>query len=276
MRTWRIAGRAARTGFALFAAIGEVRMRPAVSRRGRAERMRGLLAEVAEIHGLRLAVEGALPTEPCVMVANHLSYLDPIVVASRIPCTALAKREVSSWPVIGPAASQMGAIFVDRSDTHSRAAALLGAIRALRDGVSVLNFPEGTTTDGRALLPFAAGIFGAARIADVPVVPLALAYGTPRAAWTGGETFLPHYARTASRSSLSAVLRVGAAIDSRAFASAVALAAHARRAVIELCRPEPEDPHEPTERPVAVDRGRVPAPRPDALLPPPDRRLRVA
>ena len=271
MKTWRVAGRAARTGFALFAAIGEVRMRATVSRRGRAERMRGLLAEVAAIHGLRVAFTGAsLPGTPCVMVANHLSYLDPIAIASRVACTALAKREVSSWPVIGPAASQMGAIFVDRSCTHSRAAALHAAIRALESGVSVLNFPEGTTTDGGLVLPFAAGIFGAARIAGVPVVPLAITYGTPRAAWTGGETFLPHYARTASRSSLSALVRVGAPVDPRAFATPTALAAHARRAVIDLLRPEPEDPHEPIERVL------VPPPRPDAVLPAPERRLRVA
>lgn len=270
MRTWRVAGRAARTGFALFAAIGEVRLRAAVTRRGRAERMRGLLAEVAAIHGLRVAFTGALPDRPCVMVANHLSYLDPIAIASRVPCTALAKCEVASWPVIGTAASQMGAIFVDRSCTHSRAAALHAAIRALDAGVSVLNFPEGTTTDGGGVLPFAAGIFGAARIANVPVVPLAISYGTPRAAWTGGDAFLPHYARTASRSSLSALIRVGDALDPRAFATPISLAAHARRAVIDLLRPEPEDPHEPIERVL------VPPPRPHAVLPAAERRLRVA
>ncbi|HTJ45334.1 MAG TPA: lysophospholipid acyltransferase family protein [Kofleriaceae bacterium] len=270
MKVSRIAGRAARTGFALFAAIGEVRLRVAPTPRARARRMHALCAEVASIHGLRVAVIGALPDEPCVLVANHLSYLDPIVVGAQLGCFALAKREVASWPVIGPAASQLGAIFVDRACVHSRAAALLGSIRALRAGVPVLNFPEGTTTDGRALLPFAPGIFGAARIAAVPVVPIAITYGTPRAAWIGGETFLPHYARTASRSSLSAVIRVGRAIDPYSFASAHTLAAHARRAVIDLLRPEPEDPHVPSERFV------IPPPRPDAVLPLAEHRLRVA
>jgi 1-acyl-sn-glycerol-3-phosphate acyltransferase len=274
VKTLRIAGRAGRTGFALLAAIGEIRMRVAPSARARAERMRALCAEVAAIHRLHVAVQGALPHGPCVLVANHLSYLDPVVVGSRLGCFALAKREVSGWPVIGSAARQLGGIFVDRDDVHSRAAALLGAIRVLRGGAPVLNFPEGTTTDGRALLPFAPGIFGAAQIVGVPVVPIALSYGTPNAAWVGGETFLPHYARTAARATLSAVIRVGDALDPRAFPSAGAMAAHARRAVIDLLRPEPEDPH--VERVIASDRVVVPPPRPDAVLPPAERRLRVA
>lgn len=270
MRAARIAGRVARTTFSIFAAVGDVKLARGLTPRARAERMRVMLAEVAEIHGLRLALLGDLPAQPCVIVANHVGYLDPIVIGSRIACTALAKREVASWPVIGSAAATLGAIFVDRGDVHSRAAALLGAIRALEAGVSVLNFPEGTTTDGERVKPFATGIFGAARIAGVPVVPIAIRYGTPRAAWTGGDTFLPHYARTAARSSLSALLRVGAAIDPRASVSAVALAGAARRAVIDLLRPEPEDPHESRDRAV------VPPPRPDAVLPPAERRLHVA
>jgi 1-acyl-sn-glycerol-3-phosphate acyltransferase len=266
----RAAGRAARSTFSIFAAVGDVRLQGLRSRPARAERMRVMLAEVAAIHGMRIAVEGAWPAGPCVIAANHVGYLDPIAIGSQLACTALAKHEVARWPLIGGAAATLGAIFVDRGCTYSRAAALLGAIRALRDGVSVLNFPEGTTTDGERVKPFASGIFGAARLAGVPVVPLAIRYGSPRAAWTGGETFLPHYARTAARSSLSALIAIGAPIDPHAHASAMALAVAARRAVVALLRPEPEDPHEPRVRAV------VPPPRVDAVLPPAERRLHVA
>ena len=269
-RAVRVASRAARASFAIFAAIGDARIERLHSRRARAERCRRLLAEVADVHDLHIAIEGALPTTASVIASNHVSYLDPIAIGGRLECTTLAKREVASWPVIGQAAGLMGAIFVDRSSTHSRAAALLAAIRALREGVSVLNFPEGTTTDGERVMPFAAGIFGAARIAGVPVVPLAIRYGTPKAAWTGGETFLPHYARTAARATLSVHLRFGEAIDSHAHVSAVALAGAARRAVIDLLRFEPEDPHEPRIRAV------VPASRPDPVLPAAERQLHVA
>ncbi len=268
-RSLRVARRSARTAFACLAAIGESRLGGAPTRAARAARMQRLMAEVVEIHGLRIAVEGALPTGACVLVANHVGYLDPLVIGAHVPCTMLAKREIAAWPVIGGAGAKLGVLYVDRGDTMSRAAAALGALRALREGVAVLNFPEGTTTDGGRLLPFASGIFGVARLAQVPVVPIALRMGSPGLSWTGGETFLPHYARTAARASLSAVVRVGAAIPSERFATATALAAAARRAVAALLDPQ-ELPHEPRERAV------VSPSRPDPVLPLAERVLRFA
>src|SRR6185436_14021215 len=101
-------------------------------------------------------------------VANHLSYLDPIVIGAQIPVAPIAKGEVASWPLIGSVASSLNGIFVDRSSVMSRARALRRAHALLRAGVSILNFPEGTTTDGSRLLPFHRGIFGLAQIARVP------------------------------------------------------------------------------------------------------------
>jgi 1-acyl-sn-glycerol-3-phosphate acyltransferase len=65
--------------------------------------------------------------------------------------------------------------------------------------VSVLAFPEGTTTSGRGVLPFRRGVFGAARIARAPVVPVAVSYEDPELPWVGSQLFLPHYLRTASK-----------------------------------------------------------------------------
>jgi 1-acyl-sn-glycerol-3-phosphate acyltransferase len=267
-RSLRVVGRSARTAFACLAAIGDARMAPAATRRARAERLRQLMAEVVAIHDLRIGVQGDLPTGPCVIVANHVGYLDPIVIGSQLACTALAKREVADWPVIGNAGAHLGIVYVDRASTMSRAAAALGALRALRDGVAVLNFPEGTTTDGGRLLPFASGMFGVARIAQVPVIPVALRFGTADLSWTGGQTFLPHYARAAARASISAVLRVGAPISPAQFGTATAMAAAARKAITALLASE--DLHEPRE---CV---RVPAPRPDPVLPLAERVLRFA
>jgi lyso-ornithine lipid O-acyltransferase len=268
----RVASRAARSAFAALAALGDLRLprrrtgrggRSAAVRAIRAARLQRTFAEVAAVHDLHVAVEGRVPTGPCLLVANHVGYLDPIVLGALVPCTIVAKREVASWPIIGPAAAQLGVLFVDRRDVMSRAAVLLGAVRALRAGVTVLDFPEGTTTDGVRLLPFSIGIFGAARLAGVPVVPAAVRYGTPDVAWTGGQTFLPHYARTAARRSLSAVVRLGAPIPPAELATASALAAAARRAVADLL--DPKDPDEPRE-PV-----RLSPPRPDPVLPPAER-----
>jgi 1-acyl-sn-glycerol-3-phosphate acyltransferase len=135
------------------------------------------------------------PDRPCVLVANHVSYLDPLVILSQVAAAPIAKAEVADWPMIGPAARALGVNFVDRSSMPRRARTLRRALQALRDGVKVLNFPEGTTTRGNKILPFHRGIFGAAMIAEVPVVPLALTYDDRDLAWTGNASFLPHYWR---------------------------------------------------------------------------------
>jgi 1-acyl-sn-glycerol-3-phosphate acyltransferase len=88
--------------------------------------------------------------------------------------------------------------------------ALRSGLRALQKGVSVLGFPEGTTSRDQ-VLPFQRGLFGLARIARVPMVPIALRYDDPAAAWVGDEWFLPHYVRTAMRPETRATLRIGEA-----------------------------------------------------------------
>ena len=111
----------------------------------------------------------------------------------------LAKREVRDWPGIGAALEALGALFVDRDDAQSGARVIREAVTRLRSDVSVLTFAEGTTTSGRGVLPFRRGIFGAARIARVPVVPVAIRYEDPELSWVGSQSFLPHYLRTASK-----------------------------------------------------------------------------
>jgi 1-acyl-sn-glycerol-3-phosphate acyltransferase len=161
---------------------------------------------ILHVHGVDVTREGPEPGWPCVVVANHLSYIDPLVVASVLPCIAIAKGEARSWPLIGRGLAALGVIFVQRGDAHSGASALRSAWRALRAGAPVLNFPEGTTTDGRDVAPFRRGIFGLALLAGVPLVPARVAYDDPRVPWFGGQTFAPHYWR------LSGVERVGARV----------------------------------------------------------------
>src|SRR5262249_1187432 len=136
------------------------------------------------------------------------SYIDPLVIGSLFPCVPLAKAEIASWPVVGNGAQALGVIFVRRGDPYSGARALRAGLRALRQGVSVLGFPEGTTSR-HSVLPFQRGLFGLAKIARVPIVPIALHYDDPAAAWVGDEWFLPHYVRTAMRPKTHAFLRVG-------------------------------------------------------------------
>jgi 1-acyl-sn-glycerol-3-phosphate acyltransferase len=253
------------------ASLGRARMWPAPTIATRAAQLAVGMREQCTVHDLDIEVTGRLPEGPAVVVANHLSYLDCLVLCAQAPFVPIAKGEVAGWPLIGPAASALGVLFVDRSNPLSGARALRGALRALRAGVSVLNFPEGTTTDGSCLLPFKRGIFGVALLAKVPVVPIALAFESPDLCWTGGDTFVPHYLRTAARSSTVVRLAIGQPIKPRRHDSADELAAftHDQMSAMLDGRALPRR-HEPAER------LRVPAPRPDAVLPLAGRRRRQA
>ena len=163
-------------------------------------------------NGVRVAVSGPIPRGPVVLVANHVGYLDPLVLASVVPCLPIAKRERARWPLIGRRRTR------PRGDVRHARRAASGAARAARRpsgaraSVSVLNFPEGTTTSGGGVLPFRRGVFGLARIADVPVVPAALSLDDETLAWTGDDLLLPHLLRTLAQRELAVRVRFGCAM----------------------------------------------------------------
>jgi 1-acyl-sn-glycerol-3-phosphate acyltransferase len=192
-----------------------------------------LSARVCAIHDLAITVLGPAPRPGSVLVANHLGYLDPLVVCAAHAAAPIAKLEVAHWPLVGEVGRRYGVLFIARGHVHQGAIVLRQALARLGEGVSVLNFPEGTTTDGSALLPFRRGIFGVARRARAPVVPVALAFDPPSLCWTGGATFLPHYLRTAARPALGARVTFGDPIDPTG-ARPEAIAAAARAAVAHL------------------------------------------
>jgi 1-acyl-sn-glycerol-3-phosphate acyltransferase len=165
----------------------------------RAARLTFMAQQLCAVHGVRVHVTGAMPRSPSVLVANHVSYLDPLAILSLLPASALAKREVREWVGVGATLEALGVLFVDRDDAFSGARVIREAVRRLAADVSVLTFPEGTTTSGRGVLGFRPGIFGAARLAQVPVVPVAIRYEDADLPWVGSQLFLPHYLRTASK-----------------------------------------------------------------------------
>jgi 1-acyl-sn-glycerol-3-phosphate acyltransferase len=128
----------------------------------------------------------------------------------------------------------------------------------------VVNFPEGSTTRGDSLLPFRRGIFGIARLAGAPVVPVALRAEHHDFPWVGSEAFLPHYARMASRDDNVLHVSIGEPMAPSHFDSAEALAAAAEERVSALLGGESENPWRSiSQRPSAKDRaptfGRAPA-----------------
>ncbi|MBO6937155.1 MAG: 1-acyl-sn-glycerol-3-phosphate acyltransferase [Deltaproteobacteria bacterium] len=171
---------------------------PTDSVRERADRLRWVAENLAALHGLDIRVKGPEPDGPCALVANHLGYLDPVAILAHVPCIPIAKAEVADWPLLGEIGEATGCLFVRRECAMSGAAVLRGALRCLDAGVPVLAFPEGTTTAGDRVLPFFRGLFGVARIADVPVVPMTVRYFDGTRPWIGNDPFVPHYLRTAA------------------------------------------------------------------------------
>ena len=197
-----------------------------------------LLASAArralEIHGLEVVMAGPPPRGPALLVSNHLSYLDPLVFLSRSPCVPISKAELASWPLFGTVARRTGVLFVERSSVGSRLAVMRAAERVLRDGGVILNFPEGTTTDGSTVLRFRKGLFEVARALRIQVVPAALRYKPLHLAWTGETTFLPHYLRFATLPHGTVELAFGDPLPSQAYPSAERLAGAARSCTLSL------------------------------------------
>ena len=223
--------RVARVGITALLTAGRLRglraMGPRDAARERALVLRDASRRVLDLHGMTVDAQGPIPLGPAVLVANHVSWLDPLVVASLVPCAPISKADVSRWPVVGTIARELGAIFFSRGDARSGARVLRAASAALDRGVPVLNFPEGTTTTGWTVLPFRKGIFGLALRSGLPVVPIALSYDPPDLAWVGEEAFLPHYLRLAAGRLARVKVSLGAPIpptgheraDSLAFAA---------------------------------------------------------
>lgn len=202
-----------------------------------AKRVQKLAVGLCRSHGVTIDVQGVLPNQPVVVVANHVSYVDTLVLPSLMPTTCVAKKEVAAWPGVGGLATRLGTLFVERGNSQSGAVALRQAARALAAGVSVIAFPEGTTSPGDRLLPFHRGIFGLAILQNVPVLPVALIYSDPRVAWVGEDPFLNHYIfRVASQRETHVTVRVAPLINPGLFGSARQLAKAAQLVMAQALR----------------------------------------
>jgi 1-acyl-sn-glycerol-3-phosphate acyltransferase len=118
--------------------------------------------------GIRLTTQGSMPSSG-LLVSNHLSYLDIVVLSSLRPCVFVAKRDVASWPLFGWLARAAGAIFVDRERRLSSNKGVDLIRTAIAGGSVVVLFPEGTSSDGSTVLPFKSALLESAVQLRCPV-----------------------------------------------------------------------------------------------------------
>ena len=139
------------------------------------------------------------PAHGAVIVSNHLGYMDILILAATAPVVFVSKKEVRSWPLFGWFAEKAGTKFIDRNKRGDvrRIAEEIGPVM-LAD-LTVVLFLEGTTTDGRSVLPFKPSLLEPAVIQGWKIVPAALSYIVPAGrsmereiCWWGDMTLLPH------------------------------------------------------------------------------------
>jgi 1-acyl-sn-glycerol-3-phosphate acyltransferase len=152
-------------------------------------------ATVCRILNVQAEILGEPDPGTRLWVANHISWLDIIVLGARHPLLFVAKAEVADWPVMGYLARRLGTLFVQRGDAAQTAAIAERMAWQLRQGRQLMLFPEGTTTDGSRVLRFHAKLLHPAQLAHVPAQAVGLEYlGEARAAapFVGDDDFLPH------------------------------------------------------------------------------------
>jgi len=145
--------------------------------------------------GSKITVYGKEPITSGLIISNHRSYFDPLIILRNILAYPIAKKEVESWPLIGNVCKTTGVIFVKREDKESRNKTMNKIRLVLKNGFSILNTPEGTTHIEPTTIKFKPGAFLLATQLGVPVIPVAVDYKNLDDAWIGDDTFVPHFLR---------------------------------------------------------------------------------
>jgi 1-acyl-sn-glycerol-3-phosphate acyltransferase len=203
------------TGLVLLLAGLSVPVLALLPQRGLVRAQRLLARAVLAGLGIEHTAGGRIPQTGALLVANHVSWLDVVVILAHAPARLLAKREVRTWPLIGRLAATLGTVFVDRSRPKSLPATIAEVTRNLAAGGVVAVFPEGTTWCGRMGGTFRPAMFQAAVDAGVPVVPVRLTFAqqgvvSTVAAFIGDETLLASLKRVVAARDLSIGLRAHA------------------------------------------------------------------
>ena len=191
---------------------------PRLSIEQREMRVQAWSLQFLALWGIHLRVQGQpVVAGPALLVANHISWLDILVIHAARYCRFVSKSDIRDWPMLGLLATGSGTLYIERSRRKDALRMVRDMAQALQDGDVLAVFPEGTTSDGLSLLPFHANLIESAIAAQAPVQPLALRFvdarsGEPTLApcYIGEDTLIASVWRTLRAPPIVAVVHFGA------------------------------------------------------------------
>jgi len=170
------------------------------------------------LFGVRLRVTGRLPEGPCLVVANHISWLDIVMLQSLWPMWLVAKSEIRRWPLIGWLAELGGTLFIERGRLDSRRRVGRRMAALLRRGHTIGVFPEGGIRPEPGVGRFHAPLFAPAVRTRAAVVPVAIRYQRDGidlhedVVFSSGESFPRNLLRLLAQRPLDGRLSIGTAL----------------------------------------------------------------
>lgn len=182
--------------------LGAALIYPNVDQQRRAALKQRWSRKILDILNIRLDTEATDAPPGCLIVANHISWLDIFAINSIRPAAFIAKAEIRAWPFIGWLSARNDTVFLNRgSRQHARI--INGEIDArLNAGCDVAIFPEGRTTDGTHILDFHAALLQPAIETERPVLPIAISYHDEH----GRHSLAPSFAEATLPECFSAIL----------------------------------------------------------------------
>ena len=179
--------------------------------------LQGVCRRLLRLLGVRVHVTGT-PAPGALITPNHVGYMDILVLGAEHPLAFVAKSDVRGWPVIGWLAALAGTRFIDRTRRSDIARASSALAPTITQGVGVVIFLEGTSSDGGGVLPFKSSLLARAAASGWMVQPAALAYTAPdghsaarEICWWGDMTLPGHLWNLLTLRRIEARLNWGAA-----------------------------------------------------------------
>lgn len=202
---------------------------PFLDRHGQMQRVQWWCRRMLRLVGIALQIRGTVHPGPVLLVANHVSWLDILVINAARPARFVSKADVRRWPLIGWLVACSGTLFIERERKRDALRVVHQVAQALQEGHTIAVFPEGTTSDGTGLLPFHANVLQSAIAASACVQPIALRYSdrtspiSPAAAYIDDMTLVGSIWRVVSARELQVRVQLldaeaGADLNRRALA----------------------------------------------------------